>query len=142
MLDRDVTIGLGSDGYINDFFEVMRGAFLIHKAGQQSTEVMPAHTVFYMATEGGARALGWEDVGRIAPGYQADLQLIDALFPTPTALHNLYDQLVLWRNHTHVRDVMVAGHWRVRHGEVLEADLAAMRARVHENAERMWAKVK
>jgi cytosine/adenosine deaminase-related metal-dependent hydrolase len=103
---------------------------------------MPADAVFYMATEGGARALGWEDVGRIAPGYQADLQLIDALFPTPSALHNLYDQLVLWRNHTHVRDVMVAGQWRVRHGQVLEADLAAMRARVHENAERMWAKVR
>lgn len=142
MLERGITLGLGSDGYINDFFEVMRGAFLIHKAGQQSTAVMPAHTIFYLATEGGARALGWNNVGRLAPGYQADLQLIDAVFPTPTALHNLYDQLVLWRNHTHVRDVMVAGQWRVRNGEVLGADWGAMRARVHENAQRMWAKVK
>ena len=142
MLERGITIGLGSDGYINDFFEVMRGAFLIHKAAQQSTEVMPAQTVFYMATEGGAKALRWDKVGRVAPGYQADLQLINAVFPTPTALHNLYDQLVLWRNHTHVRDVMVAGQWRVRNGEVLDADLGAMRARVHESAERMWAKVK
>lgn len=142
MLAKGVTLGLGSDGYINDFFEVMRGAFLIHKAGQQSTTVMPAETVFYLATEGGARTLGWDNVGRLAPGYQADLQLIEAVFPTPIALHNLYDQLVLWRNHTHVREVMVAGQWRVRHGEVLGADLGAMRARVHENARRMWAKVK
>ena len=74
------------------------------------------------------------------PGYQADLQLINAEFPTPTALHNLYDQLVLWRNHTHVRDVMVAGKWRVRDGQVQDADLEAMRARVHENAIRMWQK--
>ena len=103
---------------------------------------MPADEVFYLATEGGAKALGWDNVGRIAPGYQADLQLIDAVFPTPTAPHNLYDQLVLWRNHTYVREVMVAGQWRVRHGEVLDADLGAMRARVHENAERMWSKVK
>ncbi|MCK6629279.1 MAG: amidohydrolase family protein [Anaerolineae bacterium] len=142
LLERGVTLGLGSDGYINDFFEVMRGAFLIHKAGQQSTTVMPADEVFYLATEGGARALGWDNVGRLAPGYQADLQLIDALFPTPTALHNLYDQLVLWRNHTHVRDVMVAGEWRVRNGEVLDADLGSMRARVHESAQKMWARVK
>lgn len=142
MLARNVTIGLGSDGYINDFFEVMRGAFLIHKAGQQSTEVMPANVVFYMATEGGAKALGWDNVGRLAPGYQADLQLIESIFPTPAAPHNLYDQLVLWRNHTHVREVMVAGQWRVRHGEVLNADLPAMRARVHENARRMWSRVK
>lgn len=142
MLAKGVTLGLGSDGYINDFFEVMRGAFLIHKAGQQSTTVMPAETVFYLATEGGAKTLGWDNVGRLAPGYQADLQLIEAVFPTPVALHNLYDQLVLWRNHTHVREVMVAGQWRVRHGEVLGADLGVMRARVHENARRMWAKVK
>jgi cytosine/adenosine deaminase-related metal-dependent hydrolase len=142
MLDRGITVGLGSDGYINDFFEVMRGAFLIHKAGQQSTTVMPADEVFYLATEGGARTLGWDNVGRVAPGYEADLQVIDAVFPTPTALHNLYEQLVLWRNHTHVRDVMVAGQWRVRNGEVLNADLGAMRARVHESAERMWAKVR
>lgn len=142
MLDKGVTLGLGSDGYINDFFEVMRGAFLIHKAGQQSTTVMPADTVFYLATEGGAKTLGWDNVGRLAPGYQADLQLIEAVFPTPIALHNLYEQLVLWRNHSHVREVMVAGQWQVRNGEVLGADLGAMRARVHENARRMWAKVK
>jgi cytosine/adenosine deaminase-related metal-dependent hydrolase len=141
LLNQGVTIGLGSDGYINDFFEVMRGAFLIHKAGQQSTEVMPADVVFHMATEGGAQALGWENVGRLAPGYQADLQLIDAIFPTPTALHNLYDQLVLWRNHTHVQAVMVAGQWRVRNGQLLDTDLATMRTRVHENARRMWARV-
>ncbi|MFN8458016.1 MAG: amidohydrolase family protein [Anaerolineae bacterium] len=142
MLAKGVTLGLGSDGYINDFFEVMRGAFLIHKAGQQSTTVMPAETVFYLATEGGAKALGWPNVGRLSPGYQADLQLIEAVFPTPAALHNLYDQLVLWRNHTHVREVMVAGQWRVRNSEVLGADLGAMRTRVHENARRMWARVR
>jgi cytosine/adenosine deaminase-related metal-dependent hydrolase len=70
----------------------------------------------------------------------ADLQLIDAEFPTPAAEHNLYHQLVLWHNHTHVRDVVVAGVWRVRDGVVLDAGLAAMRARVHENAKRMWQK--
>jgi cytosine/adenosine deaminase-related metal-dependent hydrolase len=52
-----VTLGLGSDGYLNDFFEVMRGAFLIHKANMQNPQVMPAHKVWYLATEGGARSL-------------------------------------------------------------------------------------
>lgn len=135
-----VTLGLGSDGYINDFFEVMRGAFLIHKANHQNPQVMPAQDVWYLATEGGARALGWDNVGRLQPGWAADLQLIRADFPTPAATHNLYDQLVLWRNHTHVRDVMVAGQWRVRNNEVLNADLDALKARTQENAKRMWAK--
>jgi len=135
-----VTLGLGSDGYINDFFEVMRGAFLIHKASHLNPQVMPAHEVWYLATEGGARSIGLEKVGRLEPGWVADLQLIDAAFPTPAAQHNLYEQLVLWRNHTHVQDVMVAGQWRVQKGMVLGADIAAMQARVQQNANRMWAK--
>jgi cytosine/adenosine deaminase-related metal-dependent hydrolase len=135
-----VTLGLGSDGYVNDFFEVMRGAFLIHKAAHLNPQVMPADQVWYLATEGGARALALDRVGRLEPGWAADMQIIDAAFPTPASDHNLYDQLVLWRNHTHVRDVMVAGIWRVHDGVVLDADLGAMRARVHDNARRMWAK--
>ena len=129
LVTAGATVGLGSDGYITDFFEVMRGAFLIHKAHRQDPRVMPANLVWQLATEGGARAIGLERVGRLAPGWQADLQLIDARFPTPVTVGNLYDQLLLYRNHDHVRAVMVAGQVRVREGQVLGADEDAMRAR-------------
>jgi cytosine/adenosine deaminase-related metal-dependent hydrolase len=140
LLEAGVTVGLGSDGYVNDFFEVMRGAFLLHKARLLDPGAMPAATVLGLATEGGARALGLDRVGRLEPGWTADLQVVDATFPTPVTEHNLFEQLVLWRNHTHVRDVMVAGTWRVRGGEVLGADLDAMRAATNEQAERLWAR--
>lgn len=140
LLAAGVTVGLGSDGYVNDFYEVLRGAFLLHKARLLDPGTMPAATVLGLATEGGARALGLDRVGRLEPGWAADLQLVDAAFPTPLTDHNLVDQLVLWRNHSHVRDVMVAGRWRVRGGEVLDADLDAMRARVHEQARRLWSR--
>lgn len=140
LMAAGVTMGLGSDGYINDFYEVMRGAFLIHKAHRRDPRAMPARDVWHLATEGGAQALGWDDVGRLAPGWAADLQVVEADFPTPLAAHNLAEQMLLWGNHTHVRDVMVAGKWRVRNGQVLDADLGALKARVQENARRMWAK--
>ncbi len=139
LLEAGVTVGLGSDGYINDFYEVMRGAFLVHKARLLDPGVMPAAEVVHLATEGGARALNLGRVGRLEHGWSADLQLVDLDLPTPVTEHNLLDQIVLWRNHRHVRDVMVAGTWRVRAGEVLGADLAELRARVHEQAERLWA---
>ena len=138
LIDAGVTVGLGSDGYINDFYEVLRGAFLIHKAHKQDPRVMPAPLVWRLATEGGARALGLQRVGRLAPGWQADLQLIDTNTPTPAEEHNLYDQLVLWRSHAHVRLVMIAGQVRVRDGVVLGADYAAIYARAHAAARRLW----
>jgi cytosine/adenosine deaminase-related metal-dependent hydrolase len=139
LLAAGVRVSLGSDGYINDFFEIMRGAFLIHKAERRDPRVMPANIVWYLATEGGARVLNLDRVGRLAAGWQADLQLIDSEFPTPTAAHNLYDQLVLYRNHIHVRAVMVAGQTRVRDGIVLGADLGAIRAHTQEAAKQLWS---
>lgn len=139
MLTRSVTLGLGSDGYLNDMFAVMRGAFLLHKARLCDPQVMPAHEVFRLATQGGAEALGMADcIGRLAPGYRADLQLIDSDFPTPASAQNLYDQLVLWRSGSDVRDVMVDGVWRVRNRSVLDFDTDQARAQVGEQARRLW----
>lgn len=137
-LAAGVAVGLGSDGYVTDMFEVMRGAFLIHKAHRQDPRVMPASLVWRLATEGGAQALGLDKVGRLALGWQADLQLIDSILPTPVEPWNLYDQLLLYRSRRDVRDVMVAGQWRVRDGEVLSVDEAALRARAHAAARTLW----
>jgi cytosine/adenosine deaminase-related metal-dependent hydrolase len=139
LVQRGVTVGLGSDGYLNDMFQVMRAATLIHKARLCDPQVMPAAEVFRLATVGGADALGLGDrIGRLAPGYRADLQLIDASFPTPASAHNLYDQLVLWRSGHDVRSVMVDGVWRVRNGAVIDFDLAAAHAHLGEQARRLW----
>lgn len=133
-----VCVGLGSDGYINDFFEVMRSASLLHKARLLDPASMPASVVFGLATEGGAKALGLERVGRLDPGWAADLQLVDSRTPTPVTDHNIFDQLVLWRSGRDVTDVMVAGRWRVTDRQVEGADMDAMRERLHEQAGRLW----
>jgi cytosine/adenosine deaminase-related metal-dependent hydrolase len=140
LIAAGATVGLGSDGYIDDFFEVMRGAFLIHKASHRDPRVMPADLVWHIATEGGARALGFDKVGRIAPGWQADLQLIDCRVPTPLADHNLYEQLLLYRGVEHVQGVLVAGKTKVRDGLVLDADMESLTAHVHEAARRLWSR--
>lgn len=76
LVEAGVTVGLGSDGYVNDFYEVVRD--FSHSQGAQTEfhRVMPAPLVWQLATEGSARALGLEKVGRIAAGWQADLQLV------------------------------------------------------------------
>ena len=143
MLGRSVTVGLGSDGYLNDMFAVMRGAFLLHRAATLDPGAISAAAVLHLATEGSARTLGLEQVGRLEPGWHADLQLVDIDgprgLPTPVEAHNLLDQLVLWRNGSHVRRVMVGGDWIVEGGEVIGADMEALRARTLEQAARLWS---
>ena len=101
---------------------------------------MPAATVLGLATEGGARALGLDGVGRLEPAGRPTCQLVDAAFPTPAHRPQPARPAGAVAQRHHVRDVMVAGTWRVRGGEVLGADLDAMRARVHEQAHRLWAR--
>ncbi len=138
LIEAGVSVGLGSDGYVTDFFEVMRGAFLIHKANQQNPQVMPANLVWHLATEGGAQAIGLENVGRIAPGWQADLQLIHPKLPTPIKEHNIFDQLLLFCHQTDVTGTVCAGKILMKNSVVLGADEEGLRCQLHQIAEQFW----
>jgi cytosine/adenosine deaminase-related metal-dependent hydrolase len=77
-------------------------------------------------------------VGKLAPGWKADLQLIDAAFPTPAAGWNLYDQLILYRNPEHVKLVMVDGRILLRDGQLKTDYDPLARQALHTQAERLW----
>lgn len=138
MLRRGMTVGLGTDGYVNNFFEVMRGAFLIHKAHLQDPQAMPAKTVLEMATSMGARAAGFPDAGRLEEGCAADVITVAADTPTPINEHNVYDQLVLFRNPENVRNVWVDGRRLKEDGKLLTVDKDRAKAELREAAERFW----
>ncbi len=135
---RGTVIGLGTDGYVNDMFEVMRGAFWMHKARLTDPATMPSSTVFAMATEGGARALGLSQIGRLEAGWSADLQVVDIRLPTDISAENLIDQVLLWRSGHDVRDTMAAGRWLMRDRVVLTLDAQRARERTAEEARRLW----
>jgi 5-methylthioadenosine/S-adenosylhomocysteine deaminase len=138
MLKAGVNVALGTDGYINNFFEVMRAAALLPKARLLDPGVVPAATAWTMATQNGARVLGFPELGTLAVGQQADVLLIAADVPTPLAGHNLADQLLLYRNPSDLRGVMCAGRWLSRDGKVIGVDEQAVRARVSEAAKKLW----
>jgi cytosine/adenosine deaminase-related metal-dependent hydrolase len=139
MLEAGVPVSLGTDGYVNNYFALMRGAFLIHKARLENPQTMPAHVVWKMATLHGAHDLGLADnVGRLDPGYSADLVLINADTPTPLSAGNLLDQMLLWRDPVNVHSVMCAGRWLMRSQEVIDKDEARIRANCREAAGRLW----
>jgi cytosine/adenosine deaminase-related metal-dependent hydrolase len=137
---KGVTTGLGTDGYVNNFFDVMRGAFLIHKAHHQSPEVMPAELVYDLATAQGAKAVGREDLGRIREGLPADLITINLDTPTPINEKNVYDQLILFRNPENVSEVMVNGRMLKEKGELLTVDEEKIKAELREVTEKFWSR--
>ncbi|HLA76998.1 MAG TPA: 8-oxoguanine deaminase [Vicinamibacteria bacterium] len=81
MLEAGVPVGLGVDGSAsNDTSNMLaeaRQALLAHRLGGDPGRWITAEEVLWMATRGGARCLGRDDVGSLEPGKQADLILVD-----------------------------------------------------------------
>lgn len=140
MLERNMTVGLGTDGYINNFFEVMRAAFLLHKANQQNPQVMPAETVYKMATSEGAKAIGIADTGELKVGNLADIITLDIDTPTPINAHNIYDQIILFSNPQNIKHVICNGKWLKKDGKVLTINRECAKTKLREQTENFWNK--
>ncbi len=138
MIERGMRPALGTDGYINDMFEVMRGAFLIHKGVREDPAVMPARDVFRMATIWGAAAIGFEACGAIQPGAPADIIGVDQSFETPVTQDNVFDQVVLHRGPGNVAFSMVGGRLLMEHGKLLTIDETAALATARAQSTRLW----
>ena len=93
--------------------------------------------IWRLATTGGAEVLGLEKVGKLLPGWQADLQIIDLTFPSPVTAENLYAQMLRYGSSQSVQAVMAAGQVLVLNGVVLGVDAAAVRERAIAAAERL-----
>ncbi len=80
MLEMGIPVGLGVDGSASNdgsnLLEEMRVAYLLHRLNS-SHKAPDGYQILKMATSGGARLLGREKLGQIAPGMAADFFLVD-----------------------------------------------------------------
>ncbi len=113
------TLSLGSDvggGTDLSIYRVMRAAWGIHATrwgrGPGPEDLLRAATV------GGARALGFEDVGSLEPGKAADFQVLDrghivpAGAPPVESTHELVSRLLHRGGRSAIRAVYVGGRLR------------------------------
>ena len=109
--------------------------------GPQAHQPGTAADAFDAATLGGARALGRDDLGRIAPGATADLVLWKAASWTMTPLRDPVKNIVYNATAEDVDRVYVGGRLVVDGGRVLAADEAKILADLQAGGERMWPRM-
>ena len=130
---RGVTVGLGCDNAINDGFEVMRAAWLLHTAlaaiPGYEPDHLPAEDIFAMATSEAARALRWgHEIGSLTPGRAADLVVLDGDAPHMAPTQHPVVDLVRYATRADVQHVMVAGRLLVKDRRSTTVDEAAVLA--------------
>jgi 8-oxoguanine deaminase len=123
-------VGLGVDGSASNdasnMMEALRHALMIGRLRYGASGVTH-RDVLRWATEGSARCLGRTDIGRIAPGFEADLAFYTLDEPRFSGAHDPLAALVLCGAHRADR-VMVGGRWRVIDGAPVGLDLERLLA--------------
>ncbi len=144
MLERGINVAIGTDGSSAsdnlNVFEVMRLASYLSRVQDHPVERwITAREALHAATEGGARALGFEKIGRIEKGYLADLAFIDLAALHYVPANDIVAQLVFGEDGTGVDSVMVGGRMVLDHGRLTNVDLSRLRARAEEAMARLAA---
>lgn len=126
MRARGISVSLGADGAACnnrlDMFDEMRLAATL-QALRLSPGVLPARDVLWMATRGGAQALGLDDeVGSVEVGKRADLILVDRDRPHLLPGTDPYSTLVYAARGADVWATIVDGDTLVREGRLTRED--------------------
>ena len=137
-----VNIALGTDTYPRDMILQMRNASYFGKVASRNLKAATAAEVFEAATLGGARSLGRDDIGRLAPGAKADV-IITALDGRGTLrfgpVRDPIKSLVDCGIGDDVETVIVDGKVCMEDGRIPGLDLAELRSRAQAAGERVWS---
>lgn len=127
-----INVGIGVDGPASsdtsNMLNELRLAMLLHRVGgyddgEAAEQWLTPQDVLWMATRGGARALGRDDIGELAPGKAADI----AAFPLRRlslagAVLDPLAGLLLAGSDPYASLTIVNGRVRVRDGHMVDVD--------------------
>ena len=145
MLERGVRVGVGTDATntsdTQSMYEAMRlAAYLSRLEGPERERWLGFDEAFELATAGSAEVLGFGDrLGRLEPGYKADIVFLDLAHINYVPLGDPATQLVCGENGAAVDSVMVDGRFVLRAGELLTVDERALRRDAQQAFDRLAA---
>lgn len=138
ILDKGINIGIGTDGPAsNNCLDMFREMFLVTglaKLRENDASAVDAHKVLFMATVGGARAMGLTDCDVLAEGKLADLIMINLKRPNMQPLNNITKNIVYSGSKENVALTMVNGRILYENGEF---NIGVQPEEVYEKANRI-----
>jgi 5-methylthioadenosine/S-adenosylhomocysteine deaminase len=143
-LDAGVRLGIGTDASNTsdgqNMLEAQRLAALLSRvADVDPSRWLSVEDVFRAATEGSAAILGFDRLGRLEPGYLADIVFLDVGHINYIPLRDPLRQLVLAENGAAIDSVMINGRFVLRQGRLLTLDESRLRRQAEAAIERLDA---
>lgn len=137
-VERGINVGLGTDTYPLDIVAEMRYASLISRLIDRKYEGARPAAVFNAATIGGARALGREDLGRLAVGAKGDVVIANLRTTRYGPMRDPVTALVEYGCGADVETVIVDGEVVIDQGRSTRIDEGELFAQAEAAAKRAW----
>ncbi len=143
MMELEIPVCLGNDGFIFDAIENMRAAYLIHKVHHLDSRVTTPQQILEMATIKGAQCYGLADeLGSIEPGKRADLVI---LHPNPQATPILpigvASYIIYGLTNQNVETVFANGKMVVENQRVTTIEAETVEKTLEKVVPTLWAKL-
>jgi 8-oxoguanine deaminase len=123
-------VSLGVDGAASneaaDMISEMHSAWHVHR-GLRGADNVLVEDVVRWSTAGGAKVLGWDETGILAPGKLADIAVFELSHPRYFGMHDVLSSPVTCGGAAHVRYLMVGGKIVVEDGKIPGMDLERLR---------------
>ncbi len=123
-------VSLGVDGAASneaaDMISEMHSCWHVHRAIGGADAVLVDDVVRW-STAGGAKVLGFEETGVLAPGKLADIAVFDLSHPRYFGMHDVLSAPVACGGAAHVKYLMVGGRIVVEDGKIPGLDLDRLR---------------
>lgn len=123
-------VSIGVDGAASneaaDMVSEMHSCWHTHRASKGASAVLVEDVVRW-STAGGARVLGWPEVGTLAPGQLADIAIFDLSHPRYFGVHDPLSGPVACGGQAHLRRLLIGGRTVVEDGRIPGLDLERLR---------------
>lgn len=126
MIAKGVNVALGTDGAASnnnlDMLEEAQLASLLQKIHTRDATALAGDLSLRMASQNGARAMGFENSGQLAPGFAADIVFFDFNKPHLRPRHSLLGNLLYSAHAGDIRHSMIAGKMVMKDFQILTLD--------------------
>jgi putative selenium metabolism protein SsnA len=142
MMSMGIKVCMGNDGFSNAMWDEWRTCYLVHKLWKKDPTAMTGNMVTKIAAQNNADLTShfFNDkmVGRIKPGYQADLILVDYLPITEMNEFNIPWHIIFGFRDSMVTDTMVNGKWLMNDRKLINLDEIEISKKALELSKHVW----
>jgi putative selenium metabolism protein SsnA len=142
MIQSGIKVCLGNDGFSNAMWDEWRTCYLVHKLKNKNPSSMGGKTLIDIAVRnnGDMATHFFKDqlIGKIHPGYQADLILVDYKPITEINENNIPWHILFGFRDSMVTDTMVKGKWLMRNRELVNLNESEISNKALELSKKVW----